>query len=219
MSAPVSSGAERAAPSAPGLRPARPADLPRLAAALAAAFYDDPVWGWLMPADDRRESGLRRFFAIELMTVGIARGQVWTTDDLLGAALSTPPGNWRLPWPVAVGHAPDFARVFGGRLAHALALLARMERRHLREPHHYFPYIGVAPPAQGRGLGTRLMAPTLERCDEEGLPAYLEASSERNAALYERLGFEHSGEITLRNSPPLFLMRRPAQARGADGAA
>jgi hypothetical protein len=52
------------------------------------------------------------------------------------------------------------------------------------------------------------MQPTLERCDEARLPAYLEATSERNAALYERLGFALVEELALGSSPPLLLMQR-----------
>jgi hypothetical protein len=52
------------------------------------------------------------------------------------------------------------------------------------------------------------MRPTLDRCDAEGLSAYLEATSERNAALYERLGFRAGGELRLGTSPPLWPMRR-----------
>ncbi len=53
------------------------------------------------------------------------------------------------------------------------------------------------------------MAPTLELCDSAGLPAYLEASSERSAALYERLGFQLVGELQYGGSQPLRLMLRP----------
>ena len=87
--------------------------------------------------------------------------------------------------------------------------ITKMERKHLREPHLYVPYVGVAPEAQGAGLGTRLLGRTLERADAAALPAYLEATSERNAALYERLGFEHLGAFTVLGSPPLWPMRRP----------
>ena len=72
---------------------------------------------------------------------------------------------------------------------------------------------GVSPDRQGQGLGSALMRPTLDRCDEEGLPAYLEASSERNAALYERLGFELKDELRFAGSPPLRLMLRPPRTR------
>jgi GNAT superfamily N-acetyltransferase len=184
--------------------------VPRLAAALAAAFEDDPVFGWLIPGAARRRARLTRFFALELRHLVIPSGSAWTTADArTGAALSLPPGKWRMPVAVTIGHGPGFTRVFGHRVGHALAIITRMEQKHLREPHHYFPYIGVAPAAQGRGLGTTLMAPTLERCDADRLPAYLEATSERNAALYARLGFEHIEELTVLGSPPLLLMRRP----------
>ncbi|MDP9345553.1 MAG: GNAT family N-acetyltransferase, partial [Actinomycetota bacterium] len=44
---------------------------------------------------------------------------------------------------------------------------------------------------------------------EQGLPAYLEASSPRNRALYERHGFSVTEELKLpRNGPPLWLMWR-----------
>ncbi len=59
----------------------------------------------------------------------------------------------------------------------ATAMLTLLERKHIRKPHYYIPAIGVRPEFQGRGLGTALLRPTLERCDSEGLPAYLEASS------------------------------------------
>jgi GNAT superfamily N-acetyltransferase len=89
-----------------------------------------------------------------------------------------------------------------------MALITKMEHRHLREPHYYIPYVGVAPQAQGKGLGSVLLHATFDRCDRDGLPAYLEATSRRNVALYERLGFEHVGEFNLGSSPPLWPMRR-----------
>jgi len=191
-----------------GLRTATAEDVPRLAQAMAEAFYDDPVFGWLMPDDERRLARLRRFYVVELRHVGLGRGQAWTSDELAGASISAPPGAWRVPPRVMLRQ----GALFGMYVARATRLLAAVERRHLREPHHYFPHIGVAPAAQGRGLGSRLMRPTLDRCDRDGLPAYLEASSERSAALYERLGFRLVEEVRVGGSPPLRLMIRPAAA-------
>jgi GNAT superfamily N-acetyltransferase len=196
------------------VRVAGAADVPRLAGTLAAAFEDDPVWSWLLPDARRRPERLRRYFALELQTVGLARGRIWMSEDLPGVALTTPPEMWRLPWSVQLAHGVGFTRAFGLRLPWAAALLQRMERRHLREPHHYVAYVGVAPAGQGRGLGTRLLRPTLERCDAEGAPAYLEATAPRNVALYERLGFVATDEVRLGDSPPLTLMvRRPETGR------
>jgi ribosomal protein S18 acetylase RimI-like enzyme len=191
------------------LRTATAEDVSRLKAVLAAAFQDDPIFAWLMPNEANRQARLRRFFEIELRHVVLARGCAWTSSAFTGAALCLPPGAWRLPTRILFAQGPSFARAFGARLPRAAGLLSAVERHHIHEPHYYFAYIGVSPEAQGQGLGTALMRPTLDRCDEEGLPAYLEASSERNAALYERLGFELKDEFRFAGSPPLRLMLRP----------
>jgi GNAT superfamily N-acetyltransferase len=202
----------------PALRLATADDVPRLAEVLADAFYDDPPFVWMMPVERERRSQLRRFFEIELRVVGLARGSVWTAAELPGAVISTSPGNWRLPPSAMLRHGLAYRRAFGARLPQATALLSRIESRHPRQPHHYIPYVGVAPERQGAGIGTRLMQPTLDRCDQEQLPAYLEATTECNAALYARLGFEQIGELQYGDTRPLLLMLRPpASPKAPDG--
>jgi GNAT superfamily N-acetyltransferase len=191
------------------VRGAVPADVAALARALAAAFADDPIFGWLLPDERRRPDKLLRFFALELGDVVLPTGAAWMSPEASGACLELPPGGWRMPLRTQALHAPQFAAVFGRSLPRALITITKMERRHLREPHFYVPYVGVAPEAQGASLGTRLLGRTIERADANELPTYLEATSERNAALYERLGFQHLGAFTVLGSPPLWPMRRP----------
>jgi GNAT superfamily N-acetyltransferase len=194
-----------------GLRRASAEDVDRLKTVMAEAFFEDPIFGWLMPNDAKRAAQLRRYFAIELRHFALARGHVWTTDDLAGAALSLPPGAWRAPLRATLLE----GGAFGVHLSRAARLAAAIERRHVREPHYYVRDVGVLPTMQGKGLGSALLDPTLSRCDREGLPAYLEASSERNAALYARLGFELIEELRVKGSPPLRLMLRPPSTGGA----
>jgi GNAT superfamily N-acetyltransferase len=189
----------------PELHMATVEDVPRLKVVMAEAFLADPVLGWLMPDAIKRRARLRRFFAIELRHMALPRGRVCTTSDRAGAALITPPGMWRMPLRATLLE----GTVFGVHVARAARLGAAMERRHVREPHYYVRDIGVLPEMQGKGLGSTLLRPTLDRCDQEGLPAYLEASSERSAALYERLGFRVTSELRVAGSPPLRLMLRP----------
>src|ERR1700761_7950427 len=197
---------------APEVRAASPDEVGALSHALAAAFEDDPIFAWLLPDAGRRKERLVRFFALEVGDVVLPTGAAWTAGDGAGACLELPPGKWRLPLTTQAVHAPGFVRVFGRFLPRALVTITKMERKHLREPHFYVPYVGVAPEAQGAGIGTRLLGRTVERADAAGLPAYLEATSERNAALYERLGFVHLGAFTVLGSPPLWPMRRPPSA-------
>jgi GNAT superfamily N-acetyltransferase len=193
----------------PEVRAATSADVGPLSRALAAAFEDDPIFAWLLPDRARRLDRLVRFFALEVGEVVLPTGKVWMSTTGSGACLELPPGGWRLPLRTQARHAPHFVSIFGRSLPRALVTITQMERRHLREPHLYVPYIGVAPEAQGAGLGTELLGRTIERADAQSLPAYLEATSEQNAALYARLGFEHLGPFTVLGSPPLWPMRRP----------
>ncbi len=191
------------------------ADVDALSSALADAFYDDPIYSWLLPGDSTRRQRLRVFFELELRIFGLDRGVAWTTAELDGAAIVAPPGRWRLPTKAAVKNFRRYRTVFRSRrvAVRDFRYLLHIEKHHLREPHHYLAAVGVAPSAQGQGLGTLLLGPTLEACDEAHLPAYVEATCERNARLYERLGFARTRELRFRDSPPLILMRREPEAR------
>lgn len=57
------------------------------------------------------------------------------------------------------------------------------------EPHYYLPFIGTDPTSRGKGYGTAAVLDMVTRCDTEGVPAYLEATSTQNQALYYRHGF------------------------------
>ena len=80
------------------------------------------------------------------------------------------------------------------------------------ESHAYLPFMGVTASAQCRGIGTALLTLHLNGLDAAGRPAYLEASSRRNVALYTRLGFAPIGEpLPLPGGPSFFPMWRPPQ--------
>lgn len=185
------------------VREAGVGELAQLSETLAGALAADPILGWLIP--NRRR--MRRLFALELTHHAFPAGRVLTTDDLRGASVELPPDRWELtvPLPAALG----LVTVFGTRLPRASRTERFMSRHHPAEPHYYLRYVGVAPRFQGQGVGTALLGPTLERCDREGVPAYIEASSRRSAALYERLGFDHLGELRIPDGPSFWPMRRP----------
>src|SRR5262249_21117549 len=117
---------------------------------------------------------------------------------------------WEMPRSMTATQARMWARGFGRRLMLAARVQRAMEERHLREPHFYVRLVGVRTALQGQGVGSALMQPTLQKADSAGLPAYIEASSERSAALYERLGFVHIDVLELPDGgPPVWRMRRP----------
>ncbi len=200
-------------PPNPRIRPATEDDHEAAAECLALAFADDPAWAHLLPDSRTRAERLLSYFTLEIGNLVPAYRQVWVTDDGSGAAIWALPGQWRVPMTKELGQTGSMARVFGRRLPLALWTLLRLERHHPRKPGHwYLHYLGVEPRQQGRGLGGTLLAPVLERCDREGTPAYLESSTERNRALYERNGFTLTGTFPMPVSgPPVREMwREPA---------
>jgi predicted GNAT family acetyltransferase len=186
-------------------------DVPRVANALAEAFMDDPVYTWMVPGGPRHETRLRAMFTAELEQYVLPNGgTVWTTSGCDGAVAELPPGAWEMPKSMTLSQTLMWARAFGRRLLLAARVARATEERHLREAHFYVRIVGVRTALQGRGLGSALMQPTLQRADAAGLPAYIEASTERSAALYERLGFVHREVLELPDGgPPVWLMRRP----------
>ncbi len=188
------------------MREAGVGDLAQLSSTLADAFATDPILQWLAPSE-RSDRRLRRLIELELAHYVLPSGRALTTGDFRGANLELPPGGWEMTVPLSA--ATGFVRVFGLRLARARRLQRLFESSHLQEPHYYIRYLGVATRFQGQGLGAALLRPTFDRCDREGVPAYLEASTERSAAFYERHGFVHLGELQVPDGPRFWPMRRP----------
>jgi GNAT superfamily N-acetyltransferase len=195
------------------VRPAAAADHEPAAEALALAFAEDPVWSHLLPGSETRAEKLLAYFSSDIETLTPDYREVWVTDDGSGVAIWARPGSWQVPFMVTMREAARMMRVFGRRLPLGLRTLMRLERHHPKPEHWYLNYLGVEPHRQGRGLGGALLAPILERCDREVVPAYLEATTERNIALYERNGFTATGVFDApgRGGPPIRKMwREPA---------
>jgi ribosomal protein S18 acetylase RimI-like enzyme len=187
-------------------RRAGPGDVRRLAGVLARAFADDPVMSWVFPHDATRLAWNRRFFRFRLRSM-LRQDEVWTTDDGAGAALWAGPERWRLGARETLGLA-RFVPATGRRTARLLRGLSLIEARHPETPHWYLAVLGTEPSRQRKGIGSRLLAPVLDACDADEVPAYLESSSESNIAFYARHGFRVTEEVRLLGGPPVWLMWR-----------
>jgi GNAT superfamily N-acetyltransferase len=125
-----------------------------------------------------------------------------TADGAAAAVWLPPPGRWQLSRPQRLRLLPSLVRFLGLRTASILGGLERMEARHPHDPSHWYLFIlGTEPAAQGRGLGSALLAQVLARVDADRMPAYLESSSQRNLALYGRHGFEITSEVAIPGGP------------------
>jgi GNAT superfamily N-acetyltransferase len=178
---------------------------------LVQAFSDDPVFVHMFPSDmNRREDRLRRFFAVELPRSERLEG-AWTTVDGAGAAVWYPPGAWKPSLWLTIRQTPSMLRILGRRAAVAGRVLSTMQEHHPERPHWYLLYVAAATARRGTGVGTAVLRPVLDRCDSEGVPAYLEATTDRNRALYRRLGFADMEKLVLPDDGPVLspMWREP----------
>jgi ribosomal protein S18 acetylase RimI-like enzyme len=184
-------------------------DCKPLARSLADAFMDDPVACWAAPPERLRWNCLRRFFGAYL-AIRVPMDLVWNDSGLSGVAIWSPPGKGVTTAPEALRLTRGFAhpRLWPRGPLVGYGLLS-VEHHHPKAPDHlYLATLGVKPSEQRRGLGSALLAPALEMCDRDGLPAYLEASKETNIAFYGRHGFRVTREIKLPRGPTMYPMWR-----------
>jgi ribosomal protein S18 acetylase RimI-like enzyme len=190
------------------IRPAVAADLDDVVAVLTAAFHDDPLMTWAFPDADvrpRRLHGLWTFMAADGY---IPRGAATIVPGGDGAALWTAPGDGLDDefWTANVGR---FIEVVEGDVERLSSISEAMDANHPHDREHwYLLSIGVSPAAQGRRLGSALLAHTLARADAGQAPAYLEATTPRSRALYERFGFETIAQVDIPGAPPMWPMWR-----------
>ena len=189
------------------------------AAAIAAGHADYPSFRALFADPSCRARALKAFFEATVRDASpfdavLAAGDEQRVD---ATAVWLPPGAF--PWSIGrkLRAAPAFMRV-AAAAPRSFPAFARygstVERHHRGGTCWYLVVLSVRPDAQRRGLGTRLVAPVLERADRDAVPCRLETSDPANVAYYQRFGFsvvEPSLEI-LGGGPALIRMHRPGSA-------
>mgnify|MGYP001443779733 CR=1 FL=1 len=198
---------------------------PRLASravgVLTRAFDQDPILTYYLGRGPRRAAAYRMFFA-DIVQSSLPYGHVYgaTADTrLLGVAVWKPPdppaGSPRTRASSALRELvvralyPRAAReLFGG--------FANLEPLHPSVPHWYLMFVGIdvglqGVGLQGQGIGSRLLAPVLQRADADATLCYLETPFRRTHVFYQRLGFEFASEShPFPGAPPLWTMIRPS---------
>jgi GNAT superfamily N-acetyltransferase len=171
---------------------------------MTLAFADDPVARWCW-RDTQRYLEAFPVFVRAFAGNAFPAGSAFQINACAGAALWLPPGVG----PDELAVAKVIETMVPDELREPLfMMLEQMGHYHPERQHWYLPLIGVQPMHQGSGLGSVLMRPILQRCDEQRLPAYLESTNPRNIPFYERLGFRRVGRVQVGTSPVIVPMVR-----------
>jgi ribosomal protein S18 acetylase RimI-like enzyme len=191
------------------------ADLAEVVQTLADAFAVDPHFDWFMREGARRDALRHDFFRLLIAREGLSKGRIDRPAGG-GAAAIWMPFEWLGPAPflAELASLPLMLRTTGlARFGRLMAIREDMDRHHpMDRPHAYLWFLGVAPAAQGRGVGSALLRAANARLDALRMPAYLETGTTRNVALYERHGFRVLSEHKARQDAPTMwsMWREPA---------
>jgi ribosomal protein S18 acetylase RimI-like enzyme len=187
----------------------------------AKAFEDDPVFAYLTPDDPKLRFQALTWLTSKAIAYSTQYNHTYTTSDLQGVAAWLPPEEfsghplqlllmilklqlYALPWQVG------WSRL--GRWLNALAVIEKAHQQDMGNlPHWYLGIMIVHPASQGKGFGSRLLQPVLQRSSDEGLPCYLVTFTEQAVRFYQKNGFEIVRHQKLESNAPLFwtLKRDP----------
>jgi ribosomal protein S18 acetylase RimI-like enzyme len=176
-----------------------PDDVDRGAEVLTAAFASDPMVMWMLhgathpePPHSAHHDRAKAGFFRPALDIGRQRGHsyvVWERNDVRGACVWAPPGTTVFDDVSVTRLIEAMSEHLGHEALQRMSALGALCRSHhpVDPPHFYLFLIGTMP--SGQGWGEPLLAPVLQRCDADGLGAYLESSTPRNQGFYRRHGF------------------------------
>lgn len=194
-------------PARPDVRLARDGERKSVLEVLGRAFHDDPVTVYLFPKEKKRAEKWARLFGIAIDSMSDA-AHVLTNDAVEGAAIWQFPNESKMGPLLGFRVALRFLALAGMAAPRVIRLGDFMSTHHPSEPHYYLAALGTDPSCQGRGIGSALIQPVLDRCDKERMPAYLESSKERNVPFYQKHGFEVVEELEIPGGPTVWSMMR-----------
>ena len=189
----------------------------QIAAIWTSAFADDPFMEWLFPDDATRRASLTRWwdFTLDHLPAG---------TELHGTRVDGCVAYWQPPRSETDqadendNHAEEsdshgefmamMNELVGDLVPSRLEGLSQIHQARLAEPHWYLAVLGTASDQQSQGLGGKVLAPMLDRCDRTGMLAYLESSNPANVGFYRRHRFETTGELVLGDDVLVTLMTR-----------
>lgn len=187
----------------PAVRVARSNELDTASAVLTDAFVDEAGLNYWLRQDARKDPARRQFFDAVVRKALNPKRDLWVADRdgaVMGSAVWLAPGlkAFDFPWWRELFYTPLFLSIAGvAGMDRARDLGRRLAANHPSVPHAHLQFLGVSSSAQGQGVGSAILKETLAPLDASGTVGYLEASTERNVALYARHGFEVTGEFEL----------------------
>jgi ribosomal protein S18 acetylase RimI-like enzyme len=169
-------------------------DKKQAAAMACRAFYDDPMWSYVLPKKAWRARQIEWLFEKSFQVLG-PLNTCFTTPNCEGIALWFPPGQnpnlgfWQ-ELKLGIGLMPFTFGITGIRRGMvARADIERRQHEEITEPHWVLNAIAVDPEHQGKGVGGALMNHIFARADTDNVPCHVITHNPANIPFYEKYGF------------------------------
>jgi GNAT superfamily N-acetyltransferase len=165
--------------------------------ALALSLWQDPFYQAITieqaGSEEDQLATLEKYFEYSL-------GEAQRTGHCILAQRSEEgAAAWLLPRTIEVSVLEDTAKVDfiaallgtkgSSNYRAIINFMSDLSERHVPNEAWYLSIVGVHPAAQGKGLGQRLLEPTLKEASAQRKICYLETFTPRNLVFYQRLGF------------------------------
>ena len=191
------------------------ADIGVLSQVIADAFFALAVCRWLIPDGATRRAAFPGFFQL-YVEHAIQDGLIETTPDRAAAALWIPgTGPGELPG----SYTERLAAITGQYFTNFLAFDEQLETHHPAGTfHEHLAIMAVRPDRQGQGIGTALLHARHTVLEDQGVPAYLEASDDRTRRIYLDHGYADYGTpIEFAEGVRMYPMWREPRTRDRAG--
>ena len=161
---------------------------------IARAFVNDPICTHVFPDRERRLRNMRWIHARQLCVL-IGRNSVYTTPDLLGAAVWHRPEagfDMGLLEQIRAGFLPIVFMLRPSEQLRGLRVymdVVARTKRFVRTPHWVLDTLCVALEHHRKGVARALLQPALQQADTDGIPCFVITHNPVNVPFYERFGF------------------------------
>lgn len=187
----------------------------QVAALLAArGMRDNPMQIAAMgDSPERRMRMMHRGFSRLFRLSGRPTVGAWDGARLVGVAVSAEPGRCQPSLGERLRLVPTF--LMAGRAAPRLGRwVSEWAKRDPARSHSHLGPVAVDADLRGRGIGSMLLADYSDRLDRVGMLSYLETDKPENVRLYERFGYEVTGEADVLGVANWFMTREPTLPTG-----
>lgn len=192
---------------------AQRADKARIVDILCESFRNDPQTKYILGSTNNSAIKLERLMAYAF-EYGLINGKVDISDDRNSAAIWKTRYSSKMSANLLV-ESILFLLAFGfSGLKRISAMEKRIEAFYPEDvTFNYLWILGTDPQQQGKGYGSAILAKAIREQQLNGIPLYLETSSEANVKYYQRKGFSlyHSMVLDSTTALTIYLMKRDEQ--------